>query len=347
MTSICFFNNKGGVGKTTLVCNMGSFLASQFSKRVLLLDLDPQCNSTQLVLGEERLVTMFDADGGTGDRTLLQVVEPLLMGESNVSPESVTPVAPHENRFGIALIPGHPRVAMIEDKLGADWGDIAGGDIGAFRRANWFNSVVEFFSSDYDMILVDVGPSLGALNRSVLIGSHYLLTPMGCDIFSLIGIGNIAEWLVAWFDRYSVGMDQLRRASAAAVARYKLVADFDARCRLLGYTVQQYITKSKGGVRRPTEAYESIRQRIPETIASKLNKLIDPRREGMLDLGDIPHMYSLVPLSQSASAPIDKLTNKDGLAGSQYQKQVEYMGVIEGLCKRLLRSLDATESEAD
>ncbi len=75
---------------------------------------------------------------------------------------------------------------------------------------------------------------------------------MGCDIFSLMGIGNIAEWLHSWFRKYGTGFEQLGAEHPDAVREYRLVSDLRTRCRLVGYTVQQYITKSKQGVRRPT-----------------------------------------------------------------------------------------------
>jgi cellulose biosynthesis protein BcsQ len=53
MKSLVFFNNKGGVGKTTLACNVVSFLNTQKGKRALLIDADPQCNATQSILSDE------------------------------------------------------------------------------------------------------------------------------------------------------------------------------------------------------------------------------------------------------------------------------------------------------
>jgi len=53
MKSLAMFNNKGGVGKTTLTCNLASYIALEFNKRILVVDCDPQCNSTQLIMGVE------------------------------------------------------------------------------------------------------------------------------------------------------------------------------------------------------------------------------------------------------------------------------------------------------
>lgn len=55
MESIVFFNNKGGVGKTTLLCNVGAYLSLEMQKKVLVIDADPQCNTTSYCLGEKSL----------------------------------------------------------------------------------------------------------------------------------------------------------------------------------------------------------------------------------------------------------------------------------------------------
>jgi cellulose biosynthesis protein BcsQ len=59
MLSVVFFNNKGGVGKTTLVCNVASHLAHRRRLRVLLVDCDPQCNSTQLILSSAGWTSLY------------------------------------------------------------------------------------------------------------------------------------------------------------------------------------------------------------------------------------------------------------------------------------------------
>ena len=78
MQSIAFFNNKGGVGKTTLLCNIAAYLALEKQKKVLVVDADPQCNATQLMLEEEEVLAIYDA---ARSFTIHSVVHPLSIGK--------------------------------------------------------------------------------------------------------------------------------------------------------------------------------------------------------------------------------------------------------------------------
>ena len=110
--------------------------------------------------------------------------------------------------------------------------------------------------------------------------------------------------------------------------------------RFVGYTVQQYITKTIRDERRATAAYVTILEKIPKEISNSLGPFIaPPLTTHDVRLGDVPHMYSLVPLAQTAHTPIHKLTARDGLAGGQYQQQRDYQKFIGTLAQSLMRNL--------
>lgn len=343
--SLCFFNNKGGVGKTTLACNVASQLARKNNLRVLLIDADPQCNATQLILSDEQANSLYErgvieANGSEHKvDTLRDVLSPLVAGEATLRPPFSVVKAEH-SRFGIDLLPGHPQVALLEDKLSQNWGLFVSGDLGGIRVTNWNTQLLRHFRGQYDLIVYDVGPSLGALNRAVLVGIDFFLAPMGCDIFSLIGIDNIASWLKDWQDVYRLGLTQCNRHHEKAIHGYDIKTDEARMCRFIGYTVQQYITKTIRDKRRATGAYEEILKSIPERISLRLTDLMARGLAGDdLALGDVPHMFSLVPLAQTAHAPIDQLSRADGLSGGQYSQQEDYQKFIGKLSTSLLRNL--------
>lgn len=191
-------------------------------------------------------------------------------------------------------------------------------------------------------MLFDVGPSLGALNRSVLVGVDYFVTPMGCDIFSIMGISNISAWLKSWEKTYSRGLESTREQWGAEVDAYS-IRDFDENpLRFAGYTVQQYVAKSISGERRPTKAYEKILKRIPSAIRKELDPFVDDdASDASLRLADVPNMYSLVPLAQDANTPIHGIGSKDGLVGSQYSQKETYVGFVCTLTESILENTQA------
>ncbi|WP_336758936.1 ParA family protein [Paenibacillus sp. USHLN196] len=334
MKIITFFNNKGGVGKTTLAVNIASYFSSHYGKKVLFLDADPQANSTQMVVPEEKWSEFYGEDAV--NPTLMDFLSPISEGDSYVD-FSYDPFPQSQSRFHFDLIPGHQRLSIVEDILSDSWNKCSSGDLGGFRKTNWLLSFKEHFKN-YDLMFVDVGPSLGALNRSILLNSDYMVTPMGSDIFSLIGVSNISVWIKSWMQIYTNAIDLLKQKTYgdSALNKHPLNFNLENTTRLVGFSIQQYVTRNFSTGRRAVASYDKIIREIPNTVLDQLGFLIynDLSVED-LNLGDVPYLYSLVPLAQSNNAPMYDLSYSDGLVGGQIASAEKFKSMISIICEKL------------
>ena len=343
MKVVSFFNNKGGVGKTTLTCNLAAHFARSFGCRVVVVDVDPQCNATILTLGEERAAPLYWTDEPSAERmqttNLWSILEPIELGEPTIN-TAIAPIARDTNRFGFDLIAGHPRVSIIEDRLSQAWRDTLGGDVGGLRKTNWVVSMARALSTRYDLMILDLGPSLGSLNRTALLGSDYFITPMGADVFSILGLRNISTWLAEWTAAYLRGLETCERTSPGATARFGLATTLPILHGYAGYTVQAYIAKFKQGEKRPTRAFEKITSTFSGEVQTNLGSFLIPGvTTATALLGEVPNMFSLIPLAQSANAPIIGLRSSDGLVGSHYNQAKKYVEILNSVATALARNI--------
>ncbi|MFS0910819.1 ParA family protein [Microbacterium sp. 179-I 3D2 NHS] len=341
--ALTFMNNKGGVGKTTLACNLAYDLSERKGKRVLVMDLDPQCNATQLLLEEDEWAGILSDEAPHKDRrSILYSLSEIRRGDSTVRTD-VTPV--QSPRFGVSVLAGHPSLALMEDTFSSSWSDLLSSDLGGGRRTIWLSQLIAQLPGDFDYVVVDVGPSLGALNRSVIIGTDYVLTPTAADLFSLFALENIADWIAHWGRRYIDALDRLVEAYEDDALSVGLVREQQLRASYLGFTIQQYVTKSSdNGQRRGVKSYDFYRKQIP-TKAQKLADALKSTSGGAAhDLGTVPHMFSMVPLAQARHAPIASLTKDDGLRGAQISQQANYREQLEQIGNRLFELLPSEES---
>jgi hypothetical protein len=99
MKSVAMFNNKGGVGKTTLICNLAAYLSLHRGLRVLLVDCDPQCNTTQLVMGEDFAASFYWQSQHEPITTIADVMRPINEGDSEPA-ANLVPIGRERHRFG-------------------------------------------------------------------------------------------------------------------------------------------------------------------------------------------------------------------------------------------------------
>lgn len=320
MKSIAFFNNKGGVGKTTLLCNIAGYLSINLNKKVCVIDADPQCNATQYFFDDEKLEEIYKTEDSF---TIFSVIEPLSLGEGYTED-----IIKHQSeRFKVDVIAGDPRLALIEDLLAKDWGDAKAGDIRGIKTNLVFSQLLQQLH-DYDYVLIDVSPSLGAINRSILLAADNFISPMSIDIFSLRAFENISKWISEWARDWSNGIQNVRDKSKIPSLNY-------GEARFLGYVTQQYLAKKdKDGSRRAVNAYENIRSQIDGIIDQHIVALkID---EKPYEIGTVPNLFSLIPMSQSKNTPVFQLQSKDGVVGAHFSKVREAEEIFKSVTYELI-----------
>ena len=326
MKSICVFNNKGGVGKTTLLCNLAAYFAKNKNKKVLVVDADPQCNATAYALKEELLERVY----GSSSKTIDDLVKPLRRGRGYTT--GALPVIKSEG-FGFDLIPGDPKFALAEDFLSKDWVDARGGSERGLQTTLVFRELLSRAKA-YDLVFFDIGPSLGAINRTVFIASDYFLIPMSSDIFSLRGLQNIQLSLKSWETGLASGLSQYEEQEGSSFeVNGKSIS---ISIKFLGYVTQQYTAKTVDGKKQPVKAYEKIIRKIDPEIKKHVidvfNTASDPAE---YKLGEIPYLQSLVPLSQTSCKPIFSLGSADGVVGAHFDKVKEFGSVIASISRRV------------
>lgn len=331
MKSICIFNNKGGVGKTTLLCNLAAYFSLKKQLKVLMIDCDPQCNATAYMLDEELLEEIYAREAGT----INDFIKPLRRGKGFL--ETELPIRKSRG-FGVDLIPGDPKFSIAEDFLARDWFDACSGQERGIQTTVFVRELLTK-CADYDLVLIDVGPSLGAINRAILLSTDFFLVPMSSDLFSLRGLQNIDVAVKKWQEDLKGGLRLFRQSEGT---QYRLHGEpISVELRFVGYVTQQYIAKTVDGKKQPVKAYEKIIRRIQPEIQTHLVEVFNPDLSLEYCLGEVPYLQSLVPMSQAAAKPIFSLGANDGVVGAHFAKVRDSEQVFRKIANQIQTNLDA------
>jgi chromosome partitioning protein len=321
MTSIALFNNKGGVGKTTLLYHL-AWMYAEMGVRVVAVDLDPQSNLTSSFLSEDRLDELWI--GPAKGQTIVDAVSPLLEeGTGDVREPHLETISRN-----LALVPGDLALARVEDELSAQWSSCLSGTPKAFRITTALHRVVQLASAKFraDLVLVDVGPNLGALNRCALIAADHVVVPLVPDLYSLQGLRNLGPTLQKWRSGWA------KRIEEAPASLTGLPSGTMAPA---GYIVLQHAVRQS----RPVKAYLRWAERIPAEY--RLAMKLDPPLPGTsLEndphcLAQLKHYRSLVPMAMEARKPIFHLRPADGAIGAHVAAVSECAADFRTLARKL------------
>ena len=301
MKTIAFFNNKGGVGKTSLVYH----LAWMFAERglpVLAVDLDPQANLTAMFLEEERLEELWP-DADDHPNTIYGAVRPILRGIGDMTPPPVERILPN-----LGLLPGDLSLSRFEDKLSDAWPRCHNSDEAAFRTMTAFHRLMESTAADWaELVLIDLGPNLGAINRSALIAADCVCLPLAPDLYSLQGLRNLGPTLRNWRDTW---------------ADLRLRAPHELSLPSGSMEPAGYVVMGHGILdSRPVKAYQRWMDRIPPVYRTSVRaEPLPPQIPKVADdpycLSRLKHYRSLMPLAMEAHKPMFHLKPADGAIGA-------------------------------
>lgn len=322
---VAFFDNKGGVGKTSLVYHL-AWMFSELGVKVLAADLDPQANLTSAFLEEDRLEELWDEARKAG--TIYECMRPLIEGTGDVERADVEEASDNLN-----LVVGDLALSGFEDELSQEWSQCL--DRGP-RASRAFRVITAFWrvlleattTTRADVVLVDVGPNLGAINRAALVAADYVVVPLSPDLFSLQGLKNLGptlrHWREQWTDR------------AAKNPGFPLPS---GDTRPIGYIMLQHSVR----LDRPVKAYARWMERIPGVYRRSVLDEPDVDAPPMLDdphcIGMLKHYRSLMPMAQEARRPMFLLRSADGAIGAHQtavkEAYSDFSKLAHGIARRI------------
>jgi len=178
MKIVSMVNMKGGVGKTTLTVNLADFLTNREGKKVLLIDVDPQFNATQCLLGGDEYIEYYKSGAHTivdifndSSRVVPSLTEGLTMQE----PVKLSEIKPICSNRGFDFIPGALQLFKLEMTAGSG-------------RENRLKRYLNELADVYDYVLIDVPPTPSVWMMSSLIASDFYFIPVKPDPISMTGL---------------------------------------------------------------------------------------------------------------------------------------------------------------
>jgi len=326
--TIAFFNNKGGVGKTSLVYHL-SWMMSLLGIKTLVADLDPQANATSAFLSEEAIERVWDSGGSS---TIYGAIKPLMEGIGDISVQT-----PYSITDRLSLIPGDLALSSVEDELSTTWPKCLDGDVRAFRVTTSFDRIIHESGAKVaaDLALIDVGPNLGAINRCSLVAADYVIIPLSADLFAIRGLQNVGPKLRDWRQAWKKRLEAKPANISFDLPQGEMLA--------LGYVVSRYSVFARG----PVKAFQRWLNRIPDTYRAAVDNDFQPPHNLTIDndpkkLALLKDYRSLMPMAQEAHKPMFLLKPADGAIGGHQSAVQECRRDFDALARRILEEIGSS-----
>jgi chromosome partitioning protein len=316
---ISFFNHKGGVGKTTIVLNVALALR-ELGKKVLLVDADAQANLTGLALGESSYDQII-----RDEQTIWAAVSPLVTGAGDLGSVNLTSIRPD-----VWLLAGDLRLSNFESILPVGWTEALAGEARGFRVTSAMYRLLHQLGNvaDAEYIFVDLGPNIGALNRSVLIATDGFVVPVAPDLFSLMALPSVGNSIREWSRQWVTA-----RSNAPHNLNLSLPEGWP---RPIGYISQQFSVYGN----RPTAAFQTWVHQLEEGYEEGVLRPLDVPAAGRTwELGSLRNFASLIPIAQKANKALFELSGSEA-RGAQFTRAQQTRDAFTSIAKAIVTGLE-------
>ena len=334
-TIVSIFNNKGGVGKSTISWNLADALGNR-GHRVLLIDFDPQCNLSIAMLGEQYFVGTLAQQNHPYGQTIRSFLQRFLQNTGSEEVFLHRAPATHQN---VALIAGDFWLNIYADSLNVG-ADLLSGT-GLSRYVALMQIIAKAEQADgneFDFVLIDLPPSFGALVRAAFYSSDYYVVPCTSDSFSVYCVGLIGQMVPSFVRDWRNGLERFKLSNphytefddlGHPVFAGWIFNGFDtARSRRSAY---QREIGAPLGERMMVRADATMHERVSEAIRDDLvGKLIleipgytpvSPTLDGNWQIGDIEDANVLIQNSLWLNVPIGRLGEYQQVTSLQERTQ--------------------------
>ena len=316
---VAIFNHKGGVSKTTSVYNIGWMLSKQYN--VLVVDADPQCNLSSLILGDD--FEKYYLEDSTKNQNIKDGVHAAFSGKP-VPIKAVDCFSP-ARASSLYLLAGHANLSEYDAAL--TFAQTSNNAITTLQNLpGAFSELIKLTEEKYsiDYTFIDLNPGLSAINQNLFLSSHAFIVPTNPDPFSLMAIDTLKNILPKWV---------LWKKNAVELFSDSAYPLIEGEPKFIGSLIQRFNVRNGRAARPYRDNIAEIKNKISgEFFAAistagmtlKTGEYTQDFIDGGYCLDEIPDFQGLLPKSHQAGVPVfDLLDSEMEATGPIFQGMIK------------------------